>query len=463
MKTMIKNTLLLLCAVLSLASCDKDGDLAYIEGFGSSDLIATATDVVLTVDNREQVVLSLAWKNPTLLSSDEKQPVAAGQLTTTLQISASEDFSTLSESTTTGLSKAYTGTELNTLAKALGLEADASAPLYFRIKSSEGANIAQAYSNVCAVNVQPFTVDLSYLSVLNGGKDTVLNYLYSPQENGVYTGWMTASAWMNCWFMENDGTVWGNSPVDGHAFELSNEAEAWNIWFGDGTGHWYVTVDTKNAEWSGINVTDLLLNGESMTYNNSDGTYTYVITTTTTDTQIEITASGLEFNKQTGDSKANAEAKTINFVMADGKLTMASAATGTTIAKAGTYTVTVSVNDKAENVYTITEGATKPDEPEIIMPSELKIYNKDGDTVLATLSKTAGGVYKGELVATQWLGFKIVDEENDIWYGCESSDQYSLTSADGSWSMWLNDDFADGATVVITADLNKMKWNYTVK
>ena len=450
----------MLCAVACLTSCENDGDKVYLGGFCGSELIVTADAVTLSVDNREDVVLSLAWKNPVLMSSDATQPVPDGLLSTSLQVAADESFSTVSETTVTSLSKAYTGTELNTLAKNIGLAVDVAAPLYFRIKSATGKNMTPAYSNVCKVTVTPFNIEMKRMAVLDKEKANTIATLFSPNEDGVYTGWMQAQAWSNCWFRENDGTVWGNVPVDGHAFELSNEGEAWNIWFGDGNGHWFVTVDTKNAEWSGINVTDLKLNGESMDYNSNTGTYNLVIKTTADNAHAVVTASGLEFNKTTGDGKSGAVPRELKFKMVDGIMTIADVSSGFVIPKAGTYTVSISINENAEYAYTVTEGEVKPDVPGVKYPAELKVYSKDGSEVLATLAKTADGIYEGTMTATKWMNFKIVDEENGVWYGSDASDRYTLSSAGGAWDIWVDDDFADGDLITVTANLNTMKWSY---
>lgn len=438
-----------------VASCDKDGDLAYIDGFGGSDLIASADNVELSVDNSKQIVLSLAWKNPTLLSSDENAPVSNSQLTTTIQVSGSSDFAKYTETAATSLSRAYTGTELNSLAVNLGLAAGTSAPLYFRIKSSVGDNMEPAYSNVCQVNVTPFKIDKTYLSVYNSGKTDVVAYLYSPTENGVYTGWMAATSWYNCWFMENDGTYWGNSPVDGHPFELSNASDAWNCWFADGTGQWYVVVDTNNEEWSAMLITNMMVNGESMKFNSGTGSYTYTITTAADNETIVLTADALAYDKDTDTDASAAVAKTLHYAVTDGILSDASAATNVTIAKAGTYTVTVSINEKAEQVLTITEGAG--DQPD----AQVTLIDKDGNT-LSIFTEVSDGVYTATCVATQWMNFYIVDKEG-TWWGCPGEDghQFELAS-ENKWNCWLNGDFEDGATVQITADFNTLTWSYKV-
>lgn len=462
MKTIIKNIFLTLCAAVFMASCNADGDTVYVEGLDGSELIATASDVVLSVDNSREVVLSLAWKNCTLLSSDENYPVTPGLLSTSMQVSATEDFASYTETATSNLSRAYTGTALNTIATSLGLAVDVSSPLYFRIAATSGDNIQPVYSNVCKVNVTPFKVDKTYLSVFNSAKTDVVAYLYSPEESGVYTGWMVATSWYNCWFMENDGTYWGNSPVDGHPFELSNASDAWNCWFADGTGQWFVTVDTKNSEWSAMLITNMMVNGESMKFDSGTGSYKYVITTASDGETVTLTADGLAYDKNTDTDASAAVSKTINYVVTDGVLSEADVATAITIGKAGTYTIAVSVNEKAEQILTITEGVEETEDPETPLPMELKMYDTGLETVLATLAKTSDGTYKATVSATQWLNFKIKDEENSIVYGSDPSDLYTLSSDEGQWNIWLGDDFTDGATVRITVDLSTKKWSYEV-
>ena len=72
-------------------------------------------------------------QNPSLLSSDETKPAGNGVLQTYLQASSSESFATVKEYSVTDLSKAFTGADLNSLAKDLGTTPGQSAPLYFRL------------------------------------------------------------------------------------------------------------------------------------------------------------------------------------------------------------------------------------------------------------------------------------------------------------------------------------------
>jgi hypothetical protein len=195
MKKIFRNLMMLLCALTALVSCDESGDKIYLDGFKASNLMASASDVVLSVDKSKDVVLSLAWQNPTLLSSDETKLAGNGTLLTYLQASTSEDFASTKDYTVTNLSKAFTGGDLNTLAKDLGMTPGTGAPLYFRIKSQMGANLDAAYSNVCQVNVTPYIIHMNSMAILSSDKIKTLTTLYSPDEDGVYTGYMNASSW----------------------------------------------------------------------------------------------------------------------------------------------------------------------------------------------------------------------------------------------------------------------------
>ena len=93
-------------------------------------------------------------------------------------------------------------------------------------------------------------------------------------------------------------------------------------------------------------------------------------------------------------------------------------------------------------------------------PTELKVYNKDGNAVLTTLSQTGEGIYAGQLNATEgWMNFHVVDEAHNIWYGTDPSDKTALSSADGHWNFWIDSD----KTGIYDMEVNlvTMKWTHT--
>lgn len=460
MKKIFGNLIMLLCALTALVSCDESGDKIYLDGFKASNLMASASDVKLSVDNSKDIVLSMAWQNPTLLSSDDTKPAGNGTLLTYLQASASEDFETVKEYTVSNLSKAFVGTDLNAVAKDLGLTPGESAPLYFRIKSQMGANMDAAYSNVCQVNVTPYLIDMSYINILDKDKDNVLTHLYSPASDGIYTGYMNASAWLNFYGKENDGTVWGNSATDG-TFAIDNTESAWNFWFPGVAGIYYTVIDTKAKEWKATLLKTVKLNGEDMTYDAPNYAWVKVVTTTADNSPITIAATGAEYSKATDTDDAAAVAKTLNYTLADGKMTDSDAAGSVNISKAGTYTITVKVGEKSELTYSIESGDNSTPEPEA--SNTLCMFTKDGSSLLAVMTKVSDGVYTCKYKPSAWENFRFIfvgdgKDDKQTWYGADG-EQFKLTSDGTAWDIWFGEE--NGETeFTVTADLNTMTWKY---
>ena len=468
MKKIFRNLMMLLCALTAMVSCDESGDKIYLDGFKASDLMASASDVALSVDNSKSQVLSLAWQNPTLLSSDETKPAGNGTLLTYLQASATEDFATVKEYSVTNLSKSFTGGDLNSAAKELGMTPDQSAPMYFRIKSQMGANLEAAYSNVCQVNVTPYLIDMSYINILNKEKSQVLTYLYSPNSDGVYKGYMNASSWMNFWGKENDGTIWGNSAKDG-TYVMDNTTSAWSLWLPAPAGIYDVTLNTQTKEMTSTLIKEMQLNGEAMSFDAVNYVWTKVITTSADNTPISITATGATYDKSTGD-QGESKAKTMNYSLADGKMTEAEGAGNVNIPTAGTYTVTVKVGEHSDLTYSIAAGDQTAPKPTI--NNTIGLFSNDGNTLYATFTEVSDGVYTCTYdLKNLWnMRFYFVgDGVNDkkVCYGSVPNSQFSLYKEDDldaskrqGWDIWFNDDAQSMESTTITVDLNTMTWKY---
>ncbi len=460
MKKIFRNLMMLLCALTAMVSCDESGDKIYLDGFKASDLMASSSDVALSVDNSKDVVLSLAWQNPTLLSSDDTKPAGNGTLLTYLQASNTEDFATVKEYTVTNLSKAFLGGDLNAVAKDLGLTPGQSAPLYFRIKSQMGANLDAAYSNVCAVNVTPYLIDMSYINIWDKDKAKILTYLYSPNSDGIYKGYMNVSSWMNFWAKENDGTTWGNSASDG-TYAMDNATSAWNFWFPEPAGIYDVTLNTTTKEMTSTAITGMKVNDEAMTYDAPNYAWVAVITTSAANTPISIVGTGATYNKSTGD-KGTPIAKTLNYTLADGKMTDAESAGSVNIPAAGTYTITVKVGEKSQLTYTIESGDKTSPEP--VANNTLCMFDVDGNTLKAVMNKVSDGVYTCKYKPSAWENFKFIyvgdgKDDKQTWYGSDPSDLFKLSSAADCWNIWFKEDVT-GGEMTITADLNTMTWKY---
>ena len=456
--------MMLLCVLTALVSCDESGDKIYLNGFEASGLMASASDVLLSVDNTKDIVVSFAWKNPALLSSDETKPAASGTLLTYLQASTSEDFATTKDYTVSTLSKAFTGADLNALAKELQMTPEQNAPVYFRIKSQMGANLDAAYSNVCQVNVTPYMIHMNKLTLVEKeDKSKVVDYLYSPNEDGIYTGYMNVSSWLNFWGKENDGSIWGNSSKEG-TFAIDNTETAWSCWFPEPAGIYYAVLDTKAKEWKATWLKELQLNGEAMTYDKANYAWVKVITTSADNASISIAATGAEYNKSTGTEDDKAVVKTMNYTLADGKMTDAETAGSVNIAKAGTYTVTVKVGENGELTYSIVEGDQTSHEPELEASNTLCMFSKDGSSLLAVMTKVSDGVYTCKYKPSAWENFRFIyvgenKEDKQTNYGSDPADLFTLSTADNCWDIWFKDD-VNGGEYTVTADLNTMTWKY---
>ncbi len=464
MKKILRNLMTLLCVLTALVSCSENGDKIYLDGFSASSLMASSSDVTLSLDNKEDVVLSMAWQNPTLLSSDETKPAPSGTLLTYLQASAKQDFVTTKDYTVTNLSKAFLGGDLNAAAKELDLTPGQSTPMYFRIKSQLGANLDVVYSNVCTVNVTPYDIDMSYINIWDKDRTKKLTCLYSPNSDGVYTGYMNASGWLNFKAVENNEQVWGNTPTDGVTFVLDNSESAWSCWYPGVAGIYYTVIDTQNKEWKATAIKAMTLNGEAMTYDAANYAWQFVITTTADNTPISIAAAGAEYNKSTGTDDASAVAKTLNYTLADGKMTDSDAAGSVNIPTAGTYTVTVKVGEKSQLGYTIESGDKTV--PEVVVSNTLCMFTKDGGTLLAVMEEESEGVYTCKYKPTSWENFRFIyvgesKDDKQMWYGTPpyaGADVYKLVTGE-SYDIWFGDE--DGSKeYTVTADLNTMTWRY---
>ena len=92
-------------------------------------------------------------------------------------------------------------------------------------------------------------------------------------------------------------------------------------------------------------------------------------------------------------------------------------------------------------------------------PSELKVFDEEGTTVLATLPQTEDGIYAGLLNVTEaWQNFHVVDEVHNIWYGTDPSDKTALSSADGHWNFWIDNSKTGVYDIVV--NLNTMTWTH---
>lgn len=363
----IKTIFAMLALIMLATSCDKDGDNILLSGLEGGKLVAMETEVKLTQETSKQLALSLAWSNSTLSINNPNMDVP-DILTTYIQVSDKSDFSSnVVESLETNTSKAYTGAELNTVAKNLTIEADVETILYFRLKGSIGNNIDPVYSNVVEVKVTPYSIDMSRGFILDSKMSETGGYLYSATSNGVYTGFMGATAWYNFYMKEGDGTVWGNDGVDGKAFLMSSEndeAKRWNFWFPGTGGCYYVEVNTPKKVWSALLIPTLTVSGDvnaEMTFDRTGLKWTTSINATAAKTlRLKLNGTAQQYDYSTGDSAP--KETTVAFIQNGTSLALSSQAgeISVNIPAVGEYTLTVDLSNPKEWKCEAVSGSSGP-------------------------------------------------------------------------------------------------------
>jgi CheY-specific phosphatase CheX len=368
MKRMKKiNILLLLLSFAAFISCEKEGDLITISRLEENELTGSASDVVITEDNTEEVVLTLNWTESSLSISDTTMSVP-DIVVTTLQASTNEDFTdNVTESTETELSRSFTGAELNTLAKNLGAIPDVSTPVFFRLKALTGNNMEPVYSNAITTNITPFQIDMSIGYILDKDKAETAMTLYSADSDGRYLGFTGAVSWYNFFLREGDGTVWGNDPVSEVPFELSSDEGAWNCWFPGLGGCYYVDFNTNELEWSALHIPSLTVSGDiegEMTYDRPNNKWILVFDATSSSINITVSGNGKLYNPTTRDDDAAAIDKPVGFTQNSETLEFGEQASTLSInvPSAGESTLVIDLSNPAAWTCEVTAGSGEPEE-----------------------------------------------------------------------------------------------------
>lgn len=254
----------LIAAGLCVASCNSDIDEVYVSPSAPITVGGASDDVILNPANPQSLALTVYWSGDGQLALSDtliQAPVNAAD--ETIQLSNDENFSTtLDIAVEKGVrQKQFLSEELNSLLGRLGFEADQPAPLYIRIRSVLAANLKPRYSDVIKVTVQSYRIRLILGTVLDkDGNETAMT-LASPDENGIYTGFMGVNGWTNWWFREANNVVWGNLGESGKTFFASSDDSHWNFWFPNPAGCYYTTLNTVEGWWSALHIDNLAVYG----------------------------------------------------------------------------------------------------------------------------------------------------------------------------------------------------------
>lgn len=447
MKTLNK-ILLTLASILALISCEKDGEKIYLQSLGSDELIATTDKVVLSVETSQKVVLSFAWKGQDVQISDTTVGTAA-KAKNYMEISLSEDFSgQIYKDETTSNSIAYKGGELNSIVNELGAKVNEVNNVFFRLGSATGENIPYAYSNVVKVAVTPYVLDMRIGKIIQSSStNTDLTdtgyFLYSQEDNGIYSGFMfTPWNWYNYFLKEADETMWGTD--NNVEFQITSNAET-NMWFPEPIGCYYVNVNTVDKTWDALYISSLNVNGLTdspieFTLDNDNKLWIANFEASEAgEKTITITGSGQQYNVETGTSSSNetnvnfATDENNNLVLADnaGNISVR-------IPQAGECTIKLDlINPNDRKVYVEAGGTDIPEEPEIkehiyVMGIDGKNYEFNNKIYLYNEENIE---YAGirNVVPSQW-GYYFFNADawgNDSEYKYGKSDNATNTNTSG--------------------------------
>ncbi|MCD7714546.1 MAG: DUF5114 domain-containing protein [Prevotella sp.] len=431
---------LLLALLPLIAACDKDETRVYLNSLQPGELIATSSSVVLSPETSTQIVLSLAWTKNALEVSDPNVSVAQ-DIIQTVQASLSEDFSgAVNESSESSVSKAYTGASLNTLAKNIGATVGVVNRIYFRLASQVGQNISPVYSNVVAVDVTPYSIDMSIAYILDTSKAATGVTLYSAESDGDYVGFMGATSWYNFYMQEGDGTVWGNDGIDGTPFLISSdESTHWNFWFPGQNGCYYVDMNTNTNRWSSLYIPSLTLSGDvagEMSYDRPNNKWTYVFTASQTgNITFSVSGTGSLYDYSTGTEDDAAVSTPVAFAQDGDKLTFGSAAGNITVSvpSSGECTLVIDLSDPTNWTASVVSGSAEPEPVSeyVYLPGISDGYDDWTFSNYLRLYDEDNLAYAGCADVDSPWGYQIAIEK-DNWgdvYLMESGDAYSGTLA----------------------------------
>lgn len=337
MNILSPKNLLLAAAASLLCACNSDQDLAYLLGGDPTELAGGPQEIILTPDNPNALALTIYWSGDgrlTLNNEALQAPVNATE--NTIQFSADEQFSSpLDIVTEKGeRSRQFLSEELNSLLGRMGYTAGHTAPLWIRVRSSLAANLEPDYSNTLRLDVQSYRISLTLAKVLDASKGETGMTLASPEENGIYCGFMGVGGWENWWLLENNNVLWGNLGESGKTFYASSDESHWNFWFPDPAGCYFTTVNTVEGWWSALHIDNITVSGDlngEMTFNKKAMQWSLPVSLSAGSTvTITLSGQGQLFDCETTDM-GPAKKQTIGFSGNSSALTFGGSAHAVTV------------------------------------------------------------------------------------------------------------------------------------
>lgn len=409
-------------------SCDKDGDFLTTSGGADVTLDGTTTDLVLDYDYINALALTVHWNaNGDISLSNPLVAAPNNAVSNSIEFASDEAFTQAVEYLVDGgvYQKQFTVGELNNILGRVGFEGGVSAPLYIRVKSVLGVNVAPKYSNVLTLNVTPYVIDMSVGFYLTSAMEETGRTLASPNSDGIYAGFIGAGAWENWYLKEGNGIVWGNIGDDGGGtpFKMSTNDMKWNYWYPGQSGCYYTVVNTILAEWSALYIPALTVGGDiegEMTYDRKGNKWSLTFDAASAGTKnITIAGIGKQYNVSTGTDDAAAIDTPVAFGGTADQLTFGSEATAIAVEVGAAGTVTLELDLNNPNRWTLAVNAGAAPEPVTVSPLVYLVGISDGNN---------GWTFSKYL--------RLYDEDNLSYAGFADVDApwgYQVAIEDGNW------------------------------
>ncbi|WP_426586070.1 SusE domain-containing protein [Mucilaginibacter sp. R-33] len=356
MKKLI-NFSIILVSCLALG-CKKDAKLTVLEpiGFDSSIKASTGT-VALSAATDDASVITFSW--PAV-----KFPIKAA-VTYTLQVDVPADTVGTTawanaKNIVVGddvLSKAYKGSDLNTLAISMGIEPNTAGKLVFRTQATMDRN---TYTRGLAITISPYQVFTGFPALYvpgdyQGWSPGTATSIVALQSNKIYEGYVYFPAGGTFNFKFTSDRDWNHINY-GYASEgkLSTDGLAGGLVV-PGPGYYELSANTNNLTWTYTKTTWSILGDASPGGWSTDTQMTYDVAKQVWTLTCDMSASGsFKF-------RAN-NAWNIDFgITKDGKLTYADSPVygynGTldnlSVPSSGNYTITLDLHDANNYKYTL--------------------------------------------------------------------------------------------------------------
>lgn len=427
---------LLIAAVVAgmAAACSTDIETPEILGFDSltpKELSASKIEVLMEGLNEYNEAVTFTWGEYELSVDNTDYGVPDESVKYYLEMSPTPDFAVFELTQAEENTITFTERDLNTILMELGYQPKQQAPLYVRVRYAVADNVEYQYSKPVELNVSAFGIRLNRMDLLTDKEDPTEVYasIWSPEENGVYSGYVFASEWMNFWLLERDNTLWGNQPDV--SFKMSDDDDySWNLWFPREERTFYrMTVNTNTAEWTAEWLTAMEFVSSSnyrteMTFNPDEKSWSAVVATTGAET-FRAEATTMLYNKDNKDG-TNGDPIVLDNII--------------TIPNAGNWTVTVTFGASAEEQpkATYTESDTPP-----VVTYEPCLYlvgaNWD-ERKCRLFSSNNNGQYMGFYYNTEaWENSYFATEDKSVIYGSKDGSE-KLDTSDNRWAIYLSDE-----------------------